>query len=43
MKYRKLGKPGFEVSEVSYGGWAIGGSWGTVDDDQSREAIKDSS
>lgn len=40
MNYRKLGKTGFEVSEVSYGGWAIGGSWGDVDDEQSRQALR---
>jgi aryl-alcohol dehydrogenase-like predicted oxidoreductase len=32
MKYRQLGRTGFEVSEVSFGSWAIGGSWGDVDD-----------
>ncbi len=40
MKYRKLGKTGFKVSEVSYGGWAIGGSWGPVDDERSKEALQ---
>jgi aryl-alcohol dehydrogenase-like predicted oxidoreductase len=32
MRYRTLGRTGFEVSEVSFGSWAIGGSWGDVDD-----------
>ena len=32
MKYRPLGRTGFKVSEVSFGAWAIGGSWGDVDD-----------
>jgi len=41
MKYRKLGKTGFEVSEVSFGGWAIGGSWGDVEDEQSMSALKE--
>ncbi|SFL70220.1 aldo/keto reductase [Halanaerobium salsuginis] len=40
MQYRKLGKTGFEVSEVSFGSWAIGGSWGEVDDRQSKEALE---
>jgi aryl-alcohol dehydrogenase-like predicted oxidoreductase len=28
MNYRKLGKTGFEVSEVSLGTWQVGGRWG---------------
>ncbi|MBV8815089.1 MAG: aldo/keto reductase [Verrucomicrobia bacterium] len=30
MKHRKLGKTGFEVSEVSLGTWQIGASWGSI-------------
>jgi aryl-alcohol dehydrogenase-like predicted oxidoreductase len=30
MKYRKLGKTGFVVSEVSLGTWQIGASWGSI-------------
>jgi aryl-alcohol dehydrogenase-like predicted oxidoreductase len=41
MKYRKLGKTGFEVSEVSFGGWAIGGTWGDVEDEQSIAALEE--
>lgn len=39
MKYRKLGRTGWNVSEVSFGAWAIGGTWGTVDDEQSLKAL----
>ncbi len=39
MKYRKLGRTGWEVSEISFGSWAIGGTWGTVDDKNSLEAL----
>jgi aryl-alcohol dehydrogenase-like predicted oxidoreductase len=39
MQYRALGKTGFEVSEVSFGAWAIGGSWGEVDDSDSMAAL----
>jgi aryl-alcohol dehydrogenase-like predicted oxidoreductase len=39
MKYRALGRTGFEISEVSFGAWAIGGTWGHVDDDQSMKAL----
>ncbi len=28
MNYRKLGKTGFEVSEISLGTWQVGGVWG---------------
>ena len=32
MKYRILGKTGWNVSAVSFGSWGLGGSWGPVDD-----------
>ncbi|HVR18746.1 MAG TPA: aldo/keto reductase [Polyangiaceae bacterium] len=39
MKYRALGRTGFEISEVSFGAWAIGGTWGHVDDAESMKAL----
>jgi len=39
MQYRVLGRTGFRVSAVSFGAWAIGGSWGSVDDEQSLRAL----
>ena len=39
MKYRELGRTGWQVSEVSFGAWAIGGSWGAVDDRESIAAL----
>jgi aryl-alcohol dehydrogenase-like predicted oxidoreductase len=39
MRYRELGRTGWKVSEVSFGAWAIGGSWGTVDDKESMAAL----
>jgi aryl-alcohol dehydrogenase-like predicted oxidoreductase len=39
MQYRQLGRTGFDVSTVSFGAWAIGSAWGTVDDSQSLEAL----
>jgi len=41
MRYRKLGKNGPEVSEVSYGAWAIGGGmWGGPRDADSRASLE---
>ena len=39
MQYRPLGRTGMTVSAVSFGAWAIGGSWGPVDDGQSLRAL----
>lgn len=39
MHYRTLGKTGYRVSTVSFGAWAIGGSWGQSDDDASMTAL----
>ena len=39
MQYRKLGRTGWKVSEISFGAWAIGGTWGDVNDNESLEAL----
>ena len=39
MQYRNLGSTGMNVSTVSFGAWAIGGTWGPVDDEQSMAAL----
>ena len=39
MQFRELGRTGWKISEVSFGAWAIGGSWGTVDDRESLAAL----
>ncbi len=39
MKYRVLGRTGWEVSEISFGAWAIGGAWGHVSDDDAVGAL----
>jgi len=40
MEYRELGRTGWKVSGVSMGCWAIGGTWGTVDDRESMAALR---
>ena len=39
MQYRELGRTGWKVSTISFGAWAIGGSWGSVDDGDSLAAL----
>jgi aryl-alcohol dehydrogenase-like predicted oxidoreductase len=39
MQYRKLGRTGWSVSTISFGAWAIGGTWGDVKDDESLAAL----
>ena len=40
MQYRELGRTGWKVSAMSFGAWAIGGTWGPVDDDESLAAMR---
>jgi aryl-alcohol dehydrogenase-like predicted oxidoreductase len=39
MQYRELGRTGWQVSAISFGAWAIGGTWGDVRDDESLAAL----
>jgi aryl-alcohol dehydrogenase-like predicted oxidoreductase len=39
MEYRELGRTGWKVSAISFGAWAIGGTWGAVDDRASLAAL----
>jgi aryl-alcohol dehydrogenase-like predicted oxidoreductase len=39
MHYRTLGRTGWKISEISFGAWAIGGSWGQVSDEDSMAAL----
>lgn len=40
MNYRTLGKTDYQVSEIGFGAWAIGGSWGEVSDADALAALR---
>lgn len=40
MKYRKFGKSDLEISEIGFGAWAIGGSWGEQSEKDSLEGLE---
>jgi aryl-alcohol dehydrogenase-like predicted oxidoreductase len=39
MHYRSFGRTGWQVSEISFGAWQLGGQWGAVDDEESIGAL----
>jgi len=39
MHYRTLGRTGWNVSDISFGAWAIGSAWGNVNDAESLAAL----
>jgi aryl-alcohol dehydrogenase-like predicted oxidoreductase len=39
MQYRELGRTGLNISAMGFGCWAIGGTWGPVDDTASLQAL----
>jgi aryl-alcohol dehydrogenase-like predicted oxidoreductase len=39
MQYRNFGKTGWQVSEIGFGAWGIGGGWGQVDDAEALRAL----
>jgi aryl-alcohol dehydrogenase-like predicted oxidoreductase len=40
MEYRQLGRTDMRVSRISFGAWAIGGTWGPVKDQESLDALR---
>ncbi len=40
VKKRRLGRTAFDVSEIGFGAWAIGGSWGAQQDSDSLAALE---
>ena len=39
MKYRSFGRTGWQVSEIGFGAWQIGGDWGKVNDKDSVDTL----
>jgi aryl-alcohol dehydrogenase-like predicted oxidoreductase len=39
MNYRELGRTGWKVSSISFGTWAMGNDWGSVEDKESLAAL----
>ncbi len=39
MNYRPFGRTGWQVSEISFGAWAIGSAWGEVSDEDALAAL----
>jgi aryl-alcohol dehydrogenase-like predicted oxidoreductase len=39
MEHRRLGKTGRDVSVIGFGAWAIGGDWGSVDDETALRSL----
>lgn len=37
---RPFGRTGWNVSEIGFGAWAIGGNWGDVAEDQARDTLR---
>jgi aryl-alcohol dehydrogenase-like predicted oxidoreductase len=40
MQYRTLGRTGIRVSEIGFGGWGLGGGWGTHDPALAKAALE---
>lgn len=40
MKQRTFGRLGWKISDIGFGAWAIGGSWGTQSEDDSLAALR---
>ncbi len=39
MNYRSLGRTGWQVSEIGFGTWGMGGGWGALDDAEAKRAL----
>jgi aryl-alcohol dehydrogenase-like predicted oxidoreductase len=39
MRYRAFGRTGWQISEIGFGAWQLGGDWGKVDDKTSIDTL----
>lgn len=39
MRYRTFGRTGWQISEIGFGAWQLGGDWGKVDDKASIDTL----
>lgn len=39
MQYKTLGRTGYDISTISFGAWAIGGTWGETDDSEAMRCL----
>ena len=39
MTYRSLGRTGWQISEIGFGTWGMGGGWGALDDAEAKRAL----
>jgi aryl-alcohol dehydrogenase-like predicted oxidoreductase len=39
MQFRRFGRTDWQVSEIAFGAWQIGGDWGTIDDAESVKTL----
>jgi aryl-alcohol dehydrogenase-like predicted oxidoreductase len=39
MQFRTFGRTGWQVSEIAFGAWQLGGDWGAVDDEASIDTL----
>lgn len=40
MEFRRFGKTGWQVSDIGFGAWAIGGDWGSVSEGDALDALR---
>ena len=40
MHYRPFGRTGWQVAEIGFGAWAIGGNWGQVSEGDALDALR---